>query len=58
VQIIRIIVYQIDLPFVDGSYLMAKGKGVAVADNTVVRLETVGYGETCPRQDMELLELW
>jgi len=51
-RISRVTVYRIDLPFVDGCYFFANGKGVSVADATVVRLDTdegvVGWGETCP----------
>ncbi|MDX1521820.1 MAG: mandelate racemase/muconate lactonizing enzyme family protein [Anaerolineae bacterium] len=51
-KIVRISVYQIDLPFVDGTYNFAKGKGMAIADSTVVRLDTddgiSGWGEVCP----------
>jgi L-alanine-DL-glutamate epimerase-like enolase superfamily enzyme len=51
-KIAAITVYQVDLPFVDGSYVMAKGKTVSIADSTVVRLDTdeglTGWGEACP----------
>ena len=51
-RISRISVYQIDLPYVDGTYNFAKGKGVSVADSTVVRVDTdegiTGWGEACP----------
>ncbi|MFQ5546072.1 MAG: mandelate racemase/muconate lactonizing enzyme family protein [Acidiferrobacterales bacterium] len=48
----RISVYQVDLPYVDGSYNWAKGKSVTIADSTVVRIDTdsdvYGVGEMCP----------
>lgn len=51
-KISRISVYQIDLPYVDGTYNFAKGKGVSIADSTVVRVDTdegiTGWGEACP----------
>ncbi len=49
-RISRISVYQVDLPYVDGSW--AKGKSATVADGTVVRIDTdsdiYGVGEVCP----------
>lgn len=51
-KISRIAVYRVELPFTDGCYLWGKGKSVAVADSTVVRLDTdeglSGWGEACP----------
>lgn len=51
-RISRISVYQLDLPYVGGSYDWAKGKSVTVADSTIVRIDTdsdiYGVGEVCP----------
>ncbi len=51
-RIIRIIVYQVDLPLQEGRYAWSGGKYVDVFDSTVVRVETdtglVGHGEVCP----------
>lgn len=51
-KIVRIAVYQVDLPLHEGSYKWSGGKSVAVFDSTVVALETdaglVGWGEVCP----------
>ena len=51
-KITAITVYQVDLPFVDGPYVMAEEKSVSVADSTVARLDTdeglTGWGEACP----------
>lgn len=51
-KIVRIRVYQADLPLVDGDYCWADGKAVSVYDSTVVAVETdsglTGYGETVP----------
>lgn len=51
-KISRISIYQIDLPYVDGTYNFAQGKGVSIADSTIVRVDTdegiTGWGEVCP----------
>lgn len=51
-KITKLSIYQIDLPYVDGTYHFAKGKGVSVADSTIVRIDTdagiTGWGEGCP----------
>ena len=51
-KITGITVYQVDLPYVGGSYGWAKHYSVSVADSTVVRLDTdagvIGWGEACP----------
>ena len=51
-RITRISVHRVELPFADGCYGWAKGKSIAIADSTVVRLDTdaglTGWGETCP----------
>ncbi len=51
-KITGIAVYQVDVPLADGGYRFAKGRHVAVADTTVVRVDTdegvVGWGETTP----------
>ena len=39
-RIRRISVYQLNLPYVGGSYDWAKGKSVTIADSTVVRIDT------------------
>ncbi len=48
----RITVYQLDVPLADGGYAFAKGRHVAVADTTVVRVDTddglTGWGEATP----------
>ena len=51
-KIIRIEVFQVDLPLHEGSYKWSGGKSVEVFDSTVVRIETdvgiQGHGEVCP----------
>ncbi|MFN9437720.1 MAG: cis-3-hydroxy-L-proline dehydratase [Planctomycetota bacterium] len=51
-RIERIVVYQVDLPLVEGSYKWSGGKSVSVFDSTVVAIETdsglTGFGEVCP----------
>ena len=51
-NIVKIKVYQIDLPLVEGRYAWADGKFVDVFDSTIVELETEsglsGVGEVCP----------
>ena len=51
-KIIRISVFQVDLPLHEGSYKWSGGKSVEVFDSTVVRIETgdgiQGHGEVCP----------
>ena len=51
-RISRISVYQVDLPLLDEGYGFAKGKHIAVADTTAVRVDSdeglSGWGETCP----------
>jgi L-alanine-DL-glutamate epimerase-like enolase superfamily enzyme len=51
-RIERILVYQVDLPLIEGSYKWSGGKSVSVFDSTVVAIETdcgiTGYGEVCP----------
>ncbi|MCW5943550.1 MAG: mandelate racemase/muconate lactonizing enzyme family protein [Fimbriimonadaceae bacterium] len=51
-KIVRVAVYQVDLPLHEGSYKWSGGKSVEVFDSTVVSLETdaglVGWGEVCP----------
>lgn len=51
-KISRIVVYQVDLPLVEGKYAWSEGKSVEVFDSTVVRVETdagvAGHGEVCP----------
>ena len=48
----EILVYQVDLPLVEGRYSWSEGKYVEVFDSTVVELVTdeglAGYGEVCP----------
>lgn len=52
VKIVRITVYQLDLPLKEGSYRWSGGKSVSVFDSTVVKVETdegvAGWGEVCP----------
>lgn len=51
-KIVRINVFQVDLPLVEGKYSWSEGKSVNVFDSTVVEVETdagvTGYGEVCP----------
>jgi L-alanine-DL-glutamate epimerase-like enolase superfamily enzyme len=51
-RIIRISIYQVDLPLHEGSYAWSGGKSVEVFDSTVVSVETdtgiTGWGEVCP----------
>ncbi len=51
-KITRIAVYQVDVPLADGGYAFAGDRHVAVADTTVVRIDTdegiSGWGETTP----------
>merc|ERR1711872_204284 len=51
-KIIKLSVYQADLPLVDGDYCWADGKSVSVYDSTVVAISTdtgiTGYGEVVP----------
>ncbi len=51
-KIVRVKVYQVDLPLHEGSYNWAGGKSVEVFDSTIVRIETdeglTGHGEVCP----------
>ena len=51
-KIARITIYQVDLPYVGGTYSWAKGYSVSVATSTVVRIDTdegvFGWGEVCP----------
>jgi len=51
-RIIAISVYEVDLPYVDECYSWSGGNSVAVAQTTVVRIETdndvYGVGEVCP----------
>ncbi len=51
-KITRIAVHQVDVPLADGGYTFAKGRHVATADTTVVRIDTdegvTGWGETTP----------
>jgi cis-L-3-hydroxyproline dehydratase len=51
-KIVRISVYQVDLPLIEGSYNWSGGKSVEVFDSTIVRVEAdsgiVGWGEVCP----------
>jgi L-alanine-DL-glutamate epimerase-like enolase superfamily enzyme len=52
VKIDRISIFSIDLPYVDGAYGFARHRELAVADSTVVRIDTdeglTGWGECCP----------
>ena len=47
----KILVYQVDLPFVEGRYAWANGKFVETFDFTIVEVEThdvlCGLGEVC-----------
>ncbi len=51
-KIIRISVYRVDLPLVEGPYNWSGGKSVSVFDSTIVKIDTnrglTGYGEVCP----------
>ncbi|MEM7223362.1 MAG: mandelate racemase/muconate lactonizing enzyme family protein [Pseudomonadota bacterium] len=51
-KITRITVYQIELPYVGGSYGWAKGYSLSAATATVVRIDSddgiSGWGEVCP----------
>lgn len=51
-KIDRISIFALQLPYADGAYGFARGRALAVADTTVVRLDTddgvVGWGECCP----------
>ncbi|MDX1540399.1 MAG: mandelate racemase/muconate lactonizing enzyme family protein [Geminicoccaceae bacterium] len=51
-KIQRISVFAVDLPYVDGAYGFARRRSLAVADSTVVRIDTddgiTGWGECCP----------
>jgi len=51
-KIRRILAYRVELPLHEGSYQWSGGKGVAVFDSTIVRVETdtglAGHGEVCP----------
>ena len=51
-KIVRIAVYRIELPFVDGPTRLSGGLVLAGYDNTLVRVETdaglIGQGEICP----------
>lgn len=51
-KIVRIDVYQVDLPLLEGSYKWSGGNSVEVFDSTVVAVHTgagiTGYGEVCP----------
>lgn len=51
-KIVRILIYQVDLPLNEGRYSWSGGKSVDVFDSTVVRIETdagiAGHGEVCP----------
>jgi len=51
-KIVRVKVYQVDLPLHEGSDNWSGGKSVEVFDSTIVRIETdagvTGHGEVCP----------
>ncbi len=51
-KITNILVYQVDLPLVEGRYSWASGKYVDVFDSTIVCIQTdtvhEGWGENCP----------
>lgn len=51
-QITKISVYSVDLPYPGGTYHLSKGRTYTSFDNTVVAVETdagmTGWGETCP----------
>jgi L-alanine-DL-glutamate epimerase-like enolase superfamily enzyme len=51
-KIVKIEVFQVDLPLHEGAYRWSGGKAVEVFDATVVRIVTdegiVGHGEVCP----------
>ena len=51
-KITNILVYQVDLPLVEGRYSWASGKYVDVFDSTIVCIQTdtnfSGWGENCP----------
>ena len=51
-RIVRIRVYRVELPLVEGRYSWSGGKSVSVFDATVVAVETdaglTGWGEVCP----------
>lgn len=51
-KIVRISVYQVDLPLVEGRYSWAAGKYVDSFDSTIIKIETdsdlIGWGENCP----------
>ena len=51
-KISRITVHQVDVPLADGGYRWAKARHIAVADTTVVRIDTdegvTGWGEATP----------
>ena len=51
-NITRISVYQVDLPFAGGSYHLSGGRSWESLDSTIIKIDTdvgiVGWGETCP----------
>jgi L-alanine-DL-glutamate epimerase-like enolase superfamily enzyme len=51
-KITRIVAYRVELPLHEESYKWSGGKGVAVFDSTLCRVETdaalAGHGEVCP----------
>lgn len=51
-EITKISLYQVDLPFDHGTYRLSGGRSWTSMDSTVIRIDTdegiVGWGETCP----------
>ena len=51
-KITAIRAYQVDLPYVGGTYFWGKGNAIRVAPTTVIVVETdagiIGCGESCP----------